>query len=116
MKSRKDLKEEYKNLKFTMGVLRITNTRTGKIFLDWGVNLGALENRHRFQLDLGSHPNHALQADWKALGPEAFRFDTAAQVEVRESEDRDWKAEVQALGQLVLEELEPFEPQGYHRR
>ena len=31
-------------------------------------------NRQRFQLDMGSHPNAALQRDWRQFGAEGFAF------------------------------------------
>jgi hypothetical protein len=45
-------------------------------FLGTSVDVPAMLNRQRFQLDAGSHPNPALQRDWKQLGAAAFVFET----------------------------------------
>ena len=63
MKSNKELKEQYLQQKAKIGVYQIRNTVNGKIFLGSGMNLDALKNRNRMELNLGSHRNEALQKD-----------------------------------------------------
>jgi len=105
----------YKEKKFPLGVLQIQSRSTGKIFLDGGLNLPALENRHRFTLNLGTHPNRPLQADWNALGEAAFDFTIVAEID-RDPDhpDRDYRPDVAALLQLWIEEKQPYGPAGYH--
>jgi len=114
VKSNKQLTTEYKQLKFPMGVFVIRNTANGKVFLDSGLNMPALWNRHRFQLDLGNHPNSDLQADWKQWGESAFRFEVVSELKPREEAGVDYRAELKTLEELCFEELKPWGECGYH--
>ena len=75
---RKTLIRHYKETLPPAGVFRVQNTATGKSLVGSSANLLATLNRQRFQLDHGSHPSRELQADWNALGPEAFKFEALA--------------------------------------
>ena len=116
MKSRKELKDEFKQLKFRMGVFDIRNLENGKIYVDTATNLDSIYNRHRLQLNFGNHPNEALQADWKALGEVHFKFEILGEIEQKEGENIDYAKELKLLEKLWLEELEPYEDKGYNRR
>ncbi len=113
MKSRRDLVREYHETKPAMGVLRIRHRNSGRALYVGGVNLPALENRLRFQLDLGTHGNARLQADWKTEGEAAFVFEVVSLLARREGVD-DYRDEIEALESLCLEQDEPWEPRGYH--
>jgi hypothetical protein len=69
-KSRKELKEEYKQRKPKIGVFQIRNILNGKIFIGSSINLDAAWNSQEFRLNAGAHPNAGLQKDWMALGKE----------------------------------------------
>lgn len=116
MKSKKELKEEYQQMKFRMGVFQIRNLVSGKIFIGSSTNLDAIWNRHRFQLNYGNHPNPPLQNDWKELGEENFRFEILSEIEPKEGEQVDYQREVKLLEELYLDELTPFDERGYHRK
>ena len=73
MKSNKQLKDEYKQLKFKIGVYQIRNIVNGKIFIDGTVNIEAIFNRQRLQLNFGNHPNSLLQDEWKTFGEKNFK-------------------------------------------
>jgi hypothetical protein len=72
---RKALIRQYKETPRPMGVFRVHNTVADKSLVGTSRDLPSMLNRQRFQLDHGSHPNHALQEDWNRLGPEAFAFE-----------------------------------------
>ena len=112
---RKALIREYKERPRTMGVGTVRNLASGKVLLVAGVDLPALLNRHRAQLRLGSHRNRALQEDWNAQGAERFAFEVVDTLEPREAADYDPADDLEALEQLWLDKLRPFEPAGYHR-
>lgn len=105
MKTHKQWKDDYKQMRFPMGVFQIRNTVTGAVFLDSSLNMPALWNRHQFQLELGNHPDHELQAAWKAHGRPAFVYEVLIEVQWDEAHpDRDYREEVKALEQLWREE------------
>jgi hypothetical protein len=116
MPTKKEIKEQYKRLKFPMGVFQIRNLVNGKIFISTSMNLDAIWNRHKFQLVMGGHSNKELQNDWKEYGEENFVFELVE--EIKESDDPaiDNKKEVEILEEMILEKLHPFDEKGYNKR
>lgn len=113
--NRRELQEAYKQRKFKMGVFQIRNTVNNKIWVDSSTNLEAIWNRNRLQLNLGSHPNLALQKDWKELGEANFVYEILAEVQEQAGKIVDYNKEVKELKELYLEELQPFETRGYNK-
>ncbi|MFN0173347.1 MAG: GIY-YIG nuclease family protein [Saprospiraceae bacterium] len=116
MKTRKELTEEYKQTKFRMGVFQIRNVVNEKIFIESSINLDAIWNRHRLELDFGGHRNKNLQKDWKEFGDDKFKFEILSEIEHREAVAVDYKQELKLLEKMYLEELQPFEEKGYNQR
>lgn len=116
MKTNKELKEEYKQMKFTMGVFQLRNKQNGKLFIDGSINLKAYQNRIIAQLEVGLHPNAALQHDWKMYGESEFVFELLSEVKEKKDAAADYKKEVKELAALFIEELKPFAEKGYHER
>jgi hypothetical protein len=114
MKSKKELKEEYKNKLFPMGVYQIRNSANGKIFVGSSTNLNAIWNRHLFQLNMGSHRNASLQQDWKTFGEDAFVYEILDEIEPEEGKVVDYKKEVLELEEMYVENLQPFGDRGYN--
>ena len=96
---------EYKQTMQPAGVFRVRNTATGKSLVGSSVNLPATLNRHRFQLERGSHPSRELQADWNVLGPEAFEFEVLDQLKPADKPDHDATEDLRVLKELWLEKL-----------
>ncbi|HYF02633.1 MAG TPA: GIY-YIG nuclease family protein [Patescibacteria group bacterium] len=114
MKTNKELKEEYKLMKFPAGVFQIRNMVNGKIFINSSVNLDKVWNSQKFQLQLGSHPNRALQAEWKEFGESVFVFEILDEVTQDGDLAINLKEEVKALEDYFLEDLKPFGEKGYN--
>lgn len=103
---RKALTRAYRETPSPMGVYRLRNTVAAVSLLGTSVNLPAMFNRVRFQLEMGSHPNRALQADWNQLGPEAFEFEVLDRLEPPEvGSAYDPAPELAALEGLWAEKL-----------
>ncbi|HKI46095.1 MAG TPA: GIY-YIG nuclease family protein [Balneolales bacterium] len=115
MKTKKELKEEYKQMKFPMGVFQVRNTINGKIFVDSSTNMSAKWNRNRLQLSVGNHPNKELQNDWNKFGEEAFKFEVIEELEHNDKEIVDYNNEVALLEEMLIEELQPFGVKGYNK-
>ncbi len=113
--SRKALKREYKEKPRVAGVFQIKNKVTGKIFLGSSLNIEGPLNAHKFMLSSGSHRNTALQKDFKALGTDAFSFDTLATVDVKDESGFNLENELEILEALWLDELQPVGDMGYNR-
>lgn len=104
MKTRKELQDEYKLMKFKIGVFKIKNTANGKFFLGSNINLDAIWNRYKFQLELGKHYCQELQADWNKFGADAFVFEILAEVKQKDDVLKDYSREVKELEEMYWEE------------
>jgi hypothetical protein len=114
MKTRKEMKEEYKNMTFSMGVFQIKNNSNGKIFIGSSLDLKAIWHAQKFQLDIGMHRNAALQKDWKEYGSENFSYSIIETLTPVENGNVDYKKEVKVLEAMVIENLQPFDEKGYN--
>lgn len=114
--TRKELINEYKNMKFRMGVFQIRNTANNKIYVESSPNLDKIWNRHRLELQFGGHRNAELQKEWKEFGEDNFVFEILAEIEQKEDSTLDINKELKLLEQMYVEELQPFGDRGYHAR
>jgi hypothetical protein len=110
----RDLKRAYKERPKPAGVFQIKNTATGKMLLGSSLNLDGSLNRHRFMLVHGSHYNKAMQAEWKAHGAAAFRFEILAVVEIRDDPAFNLADALAALEARWIAEIQPVAPHGYN--
>ena len=114
MKTREQLKREYKEHRRPAGVFWVKNTRNGKVLLGSSLNLEGSLNRHKFMLSIGGHPNIALQRDWNTFGAEAFAFEILEEVKATDDPDFNPEDELTLLEQIWLEKLQPFGERGYN--
>lgn len=99
-----------------MGVFQIRNKVSGKVFIDSSINIPGKINRHTLQLNIGSHRNKQLQADWNASGADSFEFETLETLEPREDPIYDHAADLAVLEELWLEKEVPFGENGYNEK
>ena len=116
MSDKKQLKQKYKRAARPMGIFLIRNVVTDKVFLVSALNLNGGINRHKFQLAAGSHPNRALQEDWKVLGEENFAFEIIDQCEPPDNPALDSRVELEAMEAMWLDQLKPYDDRGYNER
>lgn len=103
---KKELKEQYKQMRPDMGVLMIRCTANDKRLLVPARNLKSMINRLKFQLDLGSAPYKELQNDWKQYGPEKFEFEVLDTLEYSKDETKtDYTEELEHLCSLWKDKL-----------
>jgi hypothetical protein len=113
LKTQKEIKKEYKSMKFRAGIFQIINTREKRIYLQTTLDLDRAYNSDTFQLKAGMHSNSNLQNDWNRLGAEAFAFKPLDELKVKDTAtpqeiNRDLKellqmhlAEMKKEGQLL---------------
>ena len=114
MKTRKELKEEYKQMKFKIGVFQIKNEINGKIFIGSSIDLKAIWYAQKLQLDLGRHQNSDLQKDWKLYGAEKFSYEILEEIVQNDNKVIDYNKEIKVLEEMVIDKLQPFGNKGYH--
>jgi hypothetical protein len=112
-KRRKELLEEYRQLKTYMGVYQIKNNVSGKIFISTCSNLKSRWLTIRGQLDVGRYAISELQKDWNELGEEAFTYEVLEQKETDEIKDIRW--ELEQMEKPWLEKLQPYGDRGYNK-
>jgi len=113
MNRRKELQEQAKEVKIEAGIYCIRNERNGKVFVDSTPNLKTI-NGQKFMLQMGTHLNRQLQAEWKEYGEQAFTIEV---LEVLKKEDNPYFDAKDALAKLLkrwMEQLEPYGDKGYH--
>ncbi|MBE7169026.1 MAG: GIY-YIG nuclease family protein [Williamsia sp.] len=116
MNKQKELKEQYKAQKMKIGVFQIRNTANGKVYVESSNNLDASWNRNRTELNFGNHRNETLQKEWKEFGEEKFKFEILAEIAQKDNEKVDYGKEAKQLARMFIEELQPFDEQGYNSR
>ncbi len=114
MKSREELKREYKERKKQAGVFQVKNTVNGKVLLGSSLNLDGPLNSHKFMLTIGRHRNEVLQREWTEYGPDAFVFEILEVVKEKDDPNFNREDELTLLEQIWLEKLQPFGDRGYN--
>lgn len=113
MHRKKELLQQYKDIKTQAGVYQIRNTKNQKIFIESTPNLKSI-NGKMFMLKMGSHMNKRLQDEWNEYGENAFEVNV---LEILKEKDNDYgnaKEELKKLEQQWLDTLQPFGECGYH--
>ncbi|NLJ26349.1 MAG: GIY-YIG nuclease family protein [Firmicutes bacterium] len=110
---RKELQQQYQQVKTYMGVYQVTNTVSGRILIGACPNLKNRWLTLRMQLDMGRHANSELQRDWDELGVGNFTYEEIEEKEVTEDTDTRW--ELRQMEKAWLEKLQPYGERGYNK-
>jgi len=113
MKTKKEIKDEYKQMTFPMGVFQIKNISNGKVLIDHSTDMLSKWNRHKMELRFGSHKNRNLQKDWNEMGAENFVFEVVSKLKQEDKENVNYNKELKALQQMVIEEMNLAEGMTY---
>src|SRR5882757_3178227 len=76
---RRQIASEYKERKVPQGIFSIRCSTSGETWVGSSPNLDAARNSNWFQLRLGGHRNHPLQATWNKYGETSFLFEVVEQ-------------------------------------
>lgn len=105
MKSRrKELLEQYKQMKPDMGIFWIRSKGSKKCFLETSQNLKGKMNSTRFQLEAGQHPVQELQREWQQFGAGQFQFEILELLQYDKDESKTDYTEELAILKLMWEE------------
>jgi hypothetical protein len=111
---RKEKIKEYKETLRPMGIYQIKNKANGKVLIGLSVNLPAILNRYKFELQMGSCRNQILQKEWKQFGPDMFEFTELEILKPKDDQAYDPAEDLQVLEALWIEKLSPFGEKGYN--
>jgi len=106
MKSRKELKEEFKQKKPVAGIFQVKNIKNGMVLIEESLNVNSKWNRYRTELRFGSHRNKKLQKEWNEIGEENFIFSILSELEIKEDDNFNLNDEVKLLRQMIEEEID----------
>lgn len=101
---RKELLEQYKQMKPDMGIFWVRAKDGNKCFLETSQNVKGKMNSVRFQLDAGNHPNQELQQEWKQKGADQFQFEVLELLKYDKDESKTDYSEELAILKMVWEE------------
>lgn len=104
MDRRKELKEQYKQMKTEMGVFLIRSKTGNKGYIEATPNLKGKMNGTRFKLVGGGHPNLELQKDWGKHGEANFTVEVLEVLEYDKDEAKTDYSDELALLQMIWEE------------
>ncbi|GGD46755.1 GIY-YIG nuclease family protein [Paenibacillus nasutitermitis] len=134
MDRRKELQNEFASRKRAMGVFQIRNLANGKRYIATTSTLDSAWQRELFILNMGSHRNSQLQADWKRDGGKQFEFEVLESLKLGDEVRNDYKDitvpgggvqrnvvmgyrdALKKLEQKWLDRLQPYDSQGYHKQ
>ncbi|CEO28106.1 GIY-YIG nuclease family protein [Paraclostridium sordellii] len=71
---KKELLQQYKEMKPEMGVYMFKSKKTNTVYLGYDKNIKATINGDRFKLNLNSHRYKKLQKDWNENKEENFEI------------------------------------------
>ncbi|KNY29974.1 DUF2087 domain-containing protein [Pseudobacteroides cellulosolvens] len=114
LERKKELKNQYKEIKTEAGIYQIRNVENGKVFLVVTPNLKTINGR-QIELNTGVYRNKLLQEDWNKYGKDAFVFEVLEVLEQPEEGYFDMKDELKKLENKWLEKLQPYGDKGYHK-
>src|SRR5689334_10842567 len=114
MQRRKEINRAYQERVKPSGVFQVRNLANGKVLLGSSLNLEGPLNKHRFMLQINSHPNKELQKDWNEFGPDQFTFEILETIPVKDDPNFNLKDEMTLLEEIWLEKLQPFGERGYN--
>ncbi|AEG60971.1 GIY-YIG nuclease family protein [Desulforamulus ruminis] len=114
MDHKKELKQIYKENKTPAGVFQIKNMQNEKVFLKSCLDFNIM-NGQRFQLEHNCHQNKLLQQEWNTFGPDSFVFEVLEVLKQKEEGYFNAKDALKKLEEKWLDQLQPFDPRGYHQ-
>ena len=114
--NKKTLKRAYQQSHRQMGIFQIRNLSNEKVLVGMSLNLPGILNRHKFQLQMGSHQNRQLQQEWNEVGSDKFAFEILDELTPNDDAGRDYREELSFLEVLWLEKLQPYGEQGYNEK
>lgn len=101
---RKELIEQFKQMKPDMGIFWVRSKETNKYFLETSPNLKGKINSTTFQLEAGSHPNKELQSAWREGTAEQFDIEVLELLKYDKDESKLDYSEELAILKMVWEE------------
>ena len=104
--TKKEMLAAYRERQIIGGVYTITNTRSGRKFIDATTDIRGSRNRFDFAQKTGMCTDKKIERDWKESGASAFTFETLEEYTKDTSQTmEEFQADITTLKELWLEKL-----------
>lgn len=104
---RKELLEQYKQMKPDMGVYMFKSINTNTVYLGCDKNIKATINGDRFKLNANSHRNKKLQKDWNENKEENFVIKVVQLLEYDKDESKtDYSEDLKILREICKDRFQ----------
>ncbi|MGE5681668.1 MAG: DUF2087 domain-containing protein [Bacillota bacterium] len=115
---RKEIINNYKQTPTPMGVYQLKNLKNGKILVGSTYNLDARRNREMMMLKLKAYTIKEIQEAWDELGEDGVAFEVLDRLEPKkdDTENRNYRKDLETLEDLWCEKLQPYDEKGYNKR
>lgn len=110
---KKELKQQAKEEFPIAGILLVTNTNNGKVFIDAVNNIKRL-NGLMFQLKFGTLLNKELVNDWNSFGEDAFTFEVLESFKTEGKSTYQIKKVLEEAKEKWLTDKQPYGERGYN--
>lgn len=114
MDRRKELLQQYKEIKIEAGIYRVKNLINNKVLVQATLDLKTMATK-RMQLQGNSCRNKQLQDEWNQYGEDAFSFEVLEVLEEKKEGFFDKNDELKKLEKKWHEKLRPYDDAGYNR-
>lgn len=111
MDRKKELKEQYKQMKPDMGIVGIRSKQEDWYYLEGTQNLRSALNGIRFKLETGFFPSRELLKKWQEQGEDNFTFEVLEHLEYDKDETKTDYSDDLTL--LLMEWEEKLVSQGF---
>jgi len=111
---KRELKQQYKEMKIDAGVYQIRNTRNDKVLVASTRNLRTLNGKRMQLKEGGTFFTKILQEELKTFGSESFIIEILEILEKSEEGYFDEKEALKKLEQKWLDKIQPFGGRGYN--
>ncbi len=108
-----DPKTAYKNRSISAGIFTIRNPKADRVFLGSSLDLNGPLERHRMELETGSHRCRDMQNDFNN-DSEFFLFDIMESFSYTAEKTERAEVRLQKLENTWIQRLEPFGENGYN--
>ena len=114
MDRRKELIQQFKEIKIEAGVYQVKNLINQKVLVQATIDLKTMATK-RMQLLGNSCRNKQLQDEWNQYGEDAFSFEVLEILDEKKEGFFDKKEELKKLEKKWHEKLRPYDDAGYNR-
>ena len=105
---KKQLKNNYKSKPAVGAVYMIECSGNGRKFIKPTVDIGGIQNRYRFAINMGTCPDPSLMNEWTKYGTDSFTLTVLEELEIKEDQTpKEFAHDVEALAELWVEKLTP---------